>query len=222
MFDVRTQIPSRSKRGKTIMYMQFRNMRAHMGKMQDAVGVATWARDRLNSDHGGNYAVALQIGGDPTAISLSGAFETMADYEKLRAAVAGDEGLQAVVRMSADMIVETQDTITQVIRPPGDRGAIATVNRAMMHMPAVSEAVPFALEVADYVKRKLGNDLGVMTAVTGNRAGLAWMGFSDSLDQAAQDGQTMESDPEYLAFFKSSEHLFVPGTLEQAYWQLLP
>ncbi len=165
------------------MYMQFRNMRANMGDMQDAIGVTTWARDRLNSDHGGNYAVSVNIGGDPTAISLSGAFATMADYEKLRAAVAGDAALQAVVKMSSNMIVEIRDAITQVLRPPGDRGAIATVNMAMMQMPAVAEAIPFALEVSDFVKAKLGNDLGVMTAVTGNRAGLAWMGFSESSSQ---------------------------------------
>ena len=120
------------------------------------------------------------------------------------------------------MIVETTDAITQVIRPPGERGAIATVNTAMMHLPAVAEAIPFALEVSDFVKTKLDNDLGVMTAVTGNRAGLAWMGFSDSLDQAVQDGQTLESDPDWLAFFARSEGLFVPGSLEQSYWQLLP
>ena len=204
------------------MYMTFRNMRADMGKMQDAIGVTTWARDRLNNDHGGNYAASVNIGGDPTAITLSGAFATMGDYEKMRASVAGDEGLQAVIRMSSDMIVEIRDTITQVVRPPGDRGGVATVNTAMMHMPAVAEAIPFALEVSDYVKAKVGNDVGVMTAVTGNRAGLAWIGFSDSLDQAAQDGQVMESDPDYLAFFKRSEQLFVPGSLEQSFWQLLP
>jgi hypothetical protein len=124
--------------------------------------------------------------------------------------------------MSADMIVEINDAITQVLRAPGERGAIATVNTAMMQLPAVTEAIPFALEVSDFVKEKLGNDVGVMTAVTGNRAGLAWMGFSDSLEQAAQDGQTLESDPDYLAFFARSEKLFVPGSLEQSYWQLLP
>ena len=204
------------------MYMTFRQMRAQMGQMQDAIGVVTWARDRLNNDHGGAYAASVNIGGDPTAISLSGAFESMADYEKLRAAVAADDGLQAVIRMSSDMIVETTDSIAQVIRAPGERDAIATVNTAMMHMPAVAEAIPFALEVSDYVKAKLDNDVGVMTAVTGNRAGLAWLGFNASLDEAARDGQTMESDPDYLAFFKRSEHLFVPGSLEQSYWQLLP
>lgn len=204
------------------MYMTFRNMRANMGDMQDAIGVATWARDRLNSDHGGNYAVSVNVGGDPTAIALAGAFATMADYDKLRAALVGDDAMQAMIRMSSGMLVEVQDAITQVIRPPGDRGGIVTVNRAMMHMPSVTEAIPFALEVSDYVKAKLGNDLGVMTAVTGNRAGLAWMGYSDSLDQAAQDGQALESDPDYLAFFKKSENLFVPGTLEQSYWQMLP
>lgn len=204
------------------MYMTFRNMRADTRHMQDAIGVATWARDRLNSEHGGGYAVSVNIGGDPSAISLTGAFATMADYEKLRAAVAGDDAMQAVIRMSSDMIVETKDSIAQILRPPGDRGAIATVNTAMMHMPAVSGALAMAFEVSDFVKTKLDNDLGVMTAVTGNRAGLAWMGFSDSLDQAAQDGQTLESDPDWLAFFEKSEGLFVPGSLEQSFWQLLP
>lgn len=204
------------------MFMTFRNMRADMARMQDAIGVATWARDRLNSEHGGAYAVSVNIGGDPTAIALSGAFASLGDYDKLRAAVAGDDALQAVMRMSASMIVEINDAITQVLRPPGERGAIATVNTAMMQLPAVTEAIPFALEVSDFVKNKLGNDVGVMTAVTGNRAGLAWMGFSDSLEQAAADGQALESDPDYLAFFSRSEKLFVPGSLEQSYWQLLP
>ncbi len=208
--------------GENIMYMQFRNMRADMGKMQDAIGVATWARDRLNSDHGGDYTVSVNIGGDPSAITLAGTSASMGDYERLRASVAVDDGLQSVVRLASSLILETRDTITQVLRPPGDRSAIVTVNRAMMHMPAVAEAIPFALEVSDFVKAKLGSDLGVMTAVTGNRAGLAWMGFSDSLDQASQDQQALETDPDWLAFFTRSEHLFVPGTLEQALWQLLP
>lgn len=193
-----------------------------MGQMQDAIGVTTWARDRLNSEHGGSYSVSVNIGGDPTAISLTGAFATMADYEKLRGAIAADTSMQAVIRMSSDLLAEAQDSITQVLRPPGQVGAIATVNTAMMQLPEVAEAIPFALEVSDFVKAKLDNDLGVMTAVTGNRAGLAWIGFSDSLDQAVQDGQALESDPDYLAFFKRSENLFVPGTLEQSYWQLLP
>lgn len=204
------------------MYMTFRNMRADMGRMQDAIGVATWARDRLNEQHGGAYAVSVNIGGDPTAISLAGAFESMADYDKVRAAVATDEGMQAVIRMSSDMLVEVKDAITQVIRPPGEAGGIATVNTAMMHMPAVAEAIPFALEVSDFVKSKLDNDVGVMTAVTGNRAALAWMSFSESLEEASQDSQALETDPDYLAFFKRSEQLFVPGSLEQSLWQLLP
>jgi hypothetical protein len=204
------------------MYMTFRNMRADMGHMQDAIGVATWARDRLNSDHGGNYAVSVNIGGDPTAIALAGAFATMAEYDKLRAALVGDDAMQAMIRMSSGMLVEVQDTITQVVRPPGDRGGIATVNRAMMYLPAVAEAIPFAMEVCDFIKAKLGRDFGVMTSVTGNRAGLAWIGYSDSLEEAVQNGQTLEDDPDYLAFFKKSENLFVPGTLEQSYWQILP
>jgi hypothetical protein len=80
----------------------------------------------------------------------------------------------------------------------------------------------FAIEVADFVEKKTGSVTGVMAAMTGNRAGLAWVGFSESLDQLANDQQALETDPDYLAFFARSENLFVPGTLEQGIWQLLP
>ena len=49
-----------------------------------------------------------------------------------------------------------------------------------------------------------------------------WIGFAESLDQVAKDSQTLETDPDYLAFFARSENLFVPGTLEDSIWQILP
>jgi hypothetical protein len=92
----------------------------------------------------------------------------------------------------------------------------------MMHMPAVADAVPFAIEVAEFVDTKLDGDVGVLAAVSGNRAGIMWLRYADSLAQAVADGQVLESDTEYLDFFKRSESLYVPGSLEQAFWQILP
>ena len=91
----------------------------------------------------------------------------------------------------------------------------------MMHMPAVVDATGFAVEIAEFVDQKLGRSVGVLTAMTGNRAGLMRLGDADSLDRVAADSQTLETDPDYLAFFKRSESLFAPGTLEQSIWQLL-
>lgn len=204
------------------MYQTFRNMTAEMARMQDAIGMITMARDRLNSEHGGNYAVSVAVGGDPTAVSLSSPFETLGEYETIRAAAAQDPVIQSIIRMSGGLITSMQDTIAQVVKAPSPRGSFATVNQAMMHMPAVVDAIGFAVEVAEFVEQKNGNGLGVMTAMTGNRAGLLWIGFSESLDDVANDSQALETDPDYLAFFARSESMFVPGTLQQGIWQLLP
>jgi hypothetical protein len=182
----------------------------------------TSARDRINSEHGGRYAVAIAVGGDPAAVSLSSPFETLGDYEKMRAAVGQDPIVQGMIRMGGGLITSMQDAITHIVKAPGQRGSFATINTAMMHMPAVMEAVGFAVEVADFVEKKNGNAVGVMTGVTGNRAMLAWVGFTDSLDQIGRDSEALETDPDYLAFFARSEPLFVPGTLEQSFWQMLP
>ena len=40
----------------------------------------------------------------------------------------------------------------------------------MMHLPAVVDAVGFAIEVADFVDKTNGNATGVITTVTGNWA----------------------------------------------------
>ncbi len=204
------------------MYQTFRNMTVDMSRMQDALGLITSARDRLNSEHGGNYAVSVAIGGDPSAVTLSSPFETLGQYGEMRAAAAQDPILQSIIRLGADVLTSAHDTIGQIVKAPAPRGAFVTVNLAMMHMPAVVDAIGFALEVAEFVEQKSGSAIGVMTAMTGNRAGLLWMGFSESLDQLATDQQKLETDPDYLAFFARSENLFVPGSLEQSIWQILP
>jgi hypothetical protein len=204
------------------MYQQFRNMTVDMSRMQDALEMMTAARDRINSEHGGNYAVSIAVGGDPSAVSLSSAFETLGQYQAIRTAVSQDPVIQSIIRMSGGLMTSVQDSIAQIVKAPAPRGSFVSVNTAMMHMPAVVEAMGFAIEVADFVEKKTGNATGVMTAMTGNRAGLAWLGFSESLDQLANDQQALETDPDYLAFFSRSENLFMPGTLEQGIWQMLP
>ena len=204
------------------MYMTFRQMHADPGRVPDAVALACSARDHLNSEHGGNYAVSINVGGDPSRFSLASPWERLGDYERVRAAIATDDRIQSIMRMAGGLLTSAQDTIAQVLKAPSGRGAYASTNTAMMHMPAVADAVPFAIEVAEFVGSRFGRDVGVLTAMTGNRAGVMWLSYADSLDQMADEGQQLETDPDYLAFFKRSESLFTPGTLEQSIWQIVP
>jgi hypothetical protein len=204
------------------MYMTFRNMQAHMAHMADAVGVAVAARDHLNDHYGTNYAVSVNIGGDPSAISMTCPWGKLGDYDKVRTAIAGDARMQSLLRMGGAMLTSVQDTIGQILKAPGERGAFASVSVASMHMPAVAQAVPFAIEVAEYAEQKTGRTVGVMAAKTGNRSGIMWATFAESLDQIMDDSQALETDPNWLEFFRRSEGLYVPGSLEDSIWQFMP
>jgi len=204
------------------MYMTFRMMHGDLARMPEATELAVRARDHLNSEHGARYAVSVNVGGDPTAMSLASPWESLADYEKVRAAVMTDSTLQSIIRMTSGLVSGTQDSIGQVLKAPSGRGAYAVVNTAMMHMPAVADAVPFAIEVAGFIDTKLDGEVGVLAALSGSRAGIMWLRYADSIADAVEQGQTLETDSEYIEFFKRSESLYVPGSLEQAFWQILP
>ena len=204
------------------MYMTFRNMQADLARMQDAVAIAVAARDLLNNSYGANFAVSINVGGDPTAISMSCAWDKLGDYDAVRTAITADAQMQSLVRTGGAMLTGVQDTIGQVLKAPSGRGQYASVSVASMYMPAVADAVPFAIEVAEYAQGKMGRDVGVIAAATGNRSGIMWLSFAESLDQMMDDRQALETDPGYLDFFKRSENLYVAGTLEDSIWQLLP
>jgi hypothetical protein len=110
------------------MYMTFRMMHGDLARMPEAIELAVSARDHLNSEHGTRFAVSVNVGGDPTALSLSSPWEDLADYERVRAAVLTDPKLQSIIRMTSGMVSGTQDTIGQVLKAPSGRGSYAVVN----------------------------------------------------------------------------------------------
>jgi hypothetical protein len=203
------------------MYMTVRQMQADIGRMEDAVSFAGYVAHKLNTDHGADMRASVNIGGDPSAIALSGRWETLGQYGEMRAALMADAELQSAIRVGSALFTHAADAIGRAIKPAGEPGPIAVVNSANMHMPRVGEAVTFALEVAEVVESLTGNAAGVITSVTGDRSQLWWIGFSDSLDDIGEQGEKLESSEEYLALFKRSEELFVPGSLAQSFWQFV-
>ena len=203
------------------MYMTVRQMQADLGRMEDAVSFAGFVVNRLNTEHGANMRASVNIGGDPSAIALSGAWESLEDYATMRAALMADTELQSAIRVGSGLFSSATDAIGRIIKPTGEPGPLVVVNNANMHMPRIGDAVAFALEVAECVEGMTGNPAGVITAVTGDRSQLSWIGFSDSLGQLAEDSEKLEGSEDYLALFKRSEDLFVDGSLNQSIWQFI-
>lgn len=203
------------------MYMTLRTMRLDPARIQDGIGLAGYVIDRLNTEHGGAFGYSMEVGGDPTAMAIAGRWESLADYDAMRAAMAGDAELQSAIRMAATLSTDAHDVIGQVLLPPGERGAFAEVNQVRIHMPAAHAAIEFALEVAEYAAGKIGREVGLVSAVTGDRSQIMFVAYGTSLDDLITADNELEGDAEYQGFYKRSEDLLVPGSLERHFWQSL-
>lgn len=201
--------------------MSIRQMQADLARMEDALGFIGYVVGRINDEHGGQLGASVNIGGDPSLISVTGRWESLGAYAQMREAMMADGELQSAIRVGGGLFESAQDMLGQVRKPAGDRDAIAAVNVARMHLPRVADAIPFAMEVATVVENITGNATGVATAVTGDRTQLMWFGFSESLDAFAADQEKLEAEEEYIGLYKRSEDLFEPGSLEQSLWQMI-
>lgn len=203
------------------MYMTSRTLHAHPTRLPDAMSFLGYVVDRLNSEHGASMGYSVQVGNDPTALAVTGPWETLGAYEAARASMAADGELQSAIRVAGELFTSAEDAIGQVLLPPGERGAVAETNGVKIHMPAAFAAIEFALEVSEFAARKLERPIGLMQAVTGDRSRLMFLAYGDDLDDLAQTDAELNADSEYQEFYKRSEGLMVPGTLERNFWQLL-
>ena len=203
------------------MYVSIRTLNVQPARFEDALGVVGYVVAQINENHGGALGYSVMVGGDPSAIAVSGNWETLGQFEQARASWMGDQELGSAMRMGSELLTGSSDMILQVLKPLGDPGAYALVNTASMHMPAVTDAIGFAVEVAEFAEGKTGVSTGVVSAYTGNRSMLSWVGYASDLDEISKNSQALETDADYLEFFKRSEGLFQPGTLEQNIWQML-
>ncbi len=164
----------------------------------------------------------MNVGGDPSALALASPWASLGDYETARNSLMGDPEIQGAIRMAADLMVSAQDTIGKIHVPPGDRSAYASVNIAMMSLPNVAEAVGLALEIAQYVTDNHGTQVGVITAVTGPRAGLMWVSHADSMAALGELGEALNRRRRPTWSSSSAPRVSSSmGSLEASIWQLL-
>ena len=187
--------------------------------MPQAIAMVNYVLEHLNSTHGTQFGAGVSVGGDPAAIGITGGFESLADYEALRAKLPTDQDYQAAMQMGDHLFENTtQDTLWNVRIPPGDQNAVTQVSSVRMELTRISEAMTFAAEVAATVSEIVGRPTGLVTAATGDRSRLLWVAYSPSLAQIEADAATLEANAEYLDLFKRSEGLTQPNTLEQDIW----
>ena len=187
--------------------------------MPQAIAMVNYVLEHMNSTHGTQFGAGVAVGGDPAAIGITGGFESLADYEALRAKLQTDQEYQAAMQMGDHLFENNaEDTLWNIRIPPGDQDAVTQVSSVRIETTRIVEAMTFAAEVATTVSGIVGRDVGLATAATGDRSRLVWVGYSSSLAPVEADGATLEANEGYLDLFKRSEGLTQPNMLEQNLW----
>ena len=83
--------------------------------------------ESMNSKFGVDFSLAIDVGGDPNAMHLVGRFDSMNDYQEIRAAYIADPEMTEQIKEGAELADITQDRIGEVVIP-GDADAYAVIN----------------------------------------------------------------------------------------------
>lgn len=201
------------------MFRSSRRLDGPVGHLQQRLALTMSVIERINSKHGGQMSCSVQLGGDPGAIFAIGSYEHLADYEKLRTSMAGDSELQMMMVGGLGMTTSVQDTISRVIVPSGEPKGWVTVNSARMHMPRVVEAMTMGVEIAEYVTKLTGKQVGFSTAMTGDLSRVLWSMFVDDMAEIEAVEDQTQNDPGYMELFARSAGVYVDGSLQAAIHQ---
>ncbi len=194
------------------MFVSFRNLKANPGKIQDAIGIASYVCQAANAK-GAELSVSVQIGGESDALSVTGRWDTLGDYERVRADLATDPEIAAAVRLGATLTTNAGESIGQIMRPPGERKQYTAFNSAEVQLAEVTDVVPFVLEIAESASEITGNEVGVARPFTGQMNQVLWFSFHDSLDALAQAQAKLDASEDFVTYYKRAEGLLVPNSL---------
>ena len=202
------------------MHVTSRIMKTTGGRLPEAIPVVNHVIGILNEKHGSDFGAAVMIGGDPAVIGITGMWESLGDLEKYRASMMADQEVAGVMRLAAPLFTDdAQDTIWKIHMAPGEPQAYTGIFGGRVNMARLDEVATFAAEAAGIVKGVTGNEIGIATAVTGDRSRLIWVGFAPDLATMEANSDALEANDDYMALFKKGADIMVPGSLESDIWQ---
>ena len=201
------------------MYVTSRILRVSNGGAQaQAIGLVNYVLNHLNTEHGTDFGAGVMVGGDPGVIGITGRFESLSDYQRTQEAMRADTEFQSAVALGSHLFADAQDTLWQVRMAPGEADRFSTVSEVNANLQQPAEAMTFAAEIASTVGEIIDSQIGVVTAATGDRTRLLFVGFSASLAEVEANNEKLESSEAYLDLFKRAEGPFIAGHLTQNLW----
>lgn len=197
------------------MYISSRTLEANPGQIEDTLALASWVTGTINERIGADFGVSVEVGGNPNAVHATAVWESLGAYEAARAAIAADQEIANAMRMASNVSTTVGDSLGQVLAPPGDRSAFAGINFARVQISKIADAIPFCLEIASAATEITGNQVGLVRAYTGDADRILWVSFHDSLQSMQESQSKLDSNEDFMAYYKRSADVMVENSLEQ-------
>ena len=110
------------------MYVTAREMIPAPGEMQKTIAFGSEIVGVMNNRYGTAMAMSTEIGGVPNKVWLSGFWNSLDEYQSFLESYMSDQQMMAAINMSTSFMVDIQDQIGEILRPPGERKALSLIH----------------------------------------------------------------------------------------------
>ena len=148
------------------MYVTAREMIPAPGEMQKTIAFGSEIVGVMNNRYGTAMAMSTEIGGVPNKVWLSGFWNSLDEYQSFLESYMSDQQMMAAINMSTSFMVDIQDQIGEILRPPGERKAFAQMHRGRLKSTGVAEGTELILELTNHVSELSGSECGLIRPVT--------------------------------------------------------
>ena len=190
------------------MYVTAREMIPAPGEMQKTIAFGSEIVGVMNNRYGTAMAMSTEIGGVPNKVWLSGFWNSLDEYQSFLESYMSDQQMMAAINMSTSFMVDIQDQIGEILRPPGERKAFAQMHRGRLKSTGVAEGTELILELTNHVSELSGSECGLIRPVTGDQYGVMFVAFADSIEGLIDMTVSWVTDEKYQEMFTKSPEYF--------------
>ena len=190
------------------MYVTAREMIPAPGEMQKTIAFGSEIVGVMNNRYGTAMAMSTEIGGVPNKVWLSGFWNSLDEYQSFLESYMSDQQMMAAINMSTSFMVDIQDQIGEILRPPGERKAFAQMHRGRLKSTGVAEVTELILELTNHVSELSGSECGLIRPVTGDQYGVMFVAYADSIQGLKDMTDSWVTDEKYQEIFTKSPEYF--------------
>ena len=190
------------------MYVTGREILPPTGRLQDALSFATMMTGLMNERLNSNLAVSVELGGNPNKLWITGFWATLADYQTFVEGYMSDPKFQVAMNTADSVVSEAQDQIGQVMRAPGERKQFAQMNTGRIRHTSYAKGIEFAMNAGETISSIAGEELGIVTPLTGDLYDINFVWYSESLQGLKDLQDKLNANEEYQEMFASGSEFF--------------